>query len=186
MATKKKTDSHIVQIPIESLYPHPNNSRRSVGDISELTESIKASGIFQNLTVIKGGAGVPEGAEGFTVIIGHRRLAAAKAAGLSELPCSVVEMTDKQQAATMLLENMQREDLTAYEQAQGFQMMLDLGSTEQEISEQTGFSKSTVKHRLKLLELDPEEFRKSQERQPTMADYIKLEKSRIQRNGIRH
>ena len=70
---------------------------------------------------------------------------------------------------------MQRADLTVYEQAQGFQMMLDLGSTEQEISEQTGFSKTTVKHRLKLLELDPEEFRKSQERQPTIAEYIELE-----------
>ena len=166
----------MVTISIDKLWPHPKNPRQDVGDISELTESIKTNGVFQNLTVVRGGAGVPEGAEGYTVIIGHRRLAAAKAAGLKSLPCSVVEMSDKQQAATMLLENMQRADLTVYEQAQGFQMMLDLGSTEQEISEQTGFSKTTVKHRLKLLELDPEEFRKSQERQVTLSDYIELEK----------
>ena len=163
-------------ISIDRLYPHPQNPRRDVGDISELTESIKANGIFQNLTVIEGGAGVPEGAEGYTVIIGHRRLAAAKAAGLTELPCSVVEMDEREQVATMLLENMQRADLTVYEQAQGFQLMLNLGETEQSIADKTGFSKATVKHRVKLLELDKTEFEKSQERQVTLADYIKLEK----------
>lgn len=163
-------------ISIDKLYPHPQNPRREVGDISELTESIKQNGIFQNLTVIKGGAGVPEGAEGYTVIIGHRRLAAAKAAGITELPCSVAEMDERTQVGTMLLENMQRTDLTVYEQAQGFQMMLDLGETEQSIAEKTGFSKATVKHRVKLLELDPDEFRKSQERQVTLSDYIELEK----------
>lgn len=163
-------------ISIDKLYPHPQNPRRDVGDISELTESIRQNGIFQNLTVIKGGAGVPEGAEGYTVIIGHRRLAAAKAAGLTELPCSVAEMDERTQVGTMLLENMQRQDLTVWEQAQGFQMMLDLGETEATIAEKTGFSKSTVKHRVKLLELDPDEFRKSQERQVTLSDYIELEK----------
>lgn len=165
----------MVTISIDRLYPHPQNPRGDVGDISELTESIKANGIFQNLTIIEGGAGVPEGADGYTVIIGHRRLAAAKAAGLTELPCSVVKMDEREQVATMLLENMQRQDLTVWEQAQGFQMMLDLGETEQSIADKTGFSKATVKHRVKLLELDKTEFEKSQERQPTMAEYIELE-----------
>ena len=163
-------------ISTDRLFPHPRNPRQDVGDISELTDSIKRNGIYQNLTVIKGGAGVPEGADGYTVIIGHRRLAASKAAGLTELPCSVTEMDEREQVATMLLENMQRQDLTVWEQAQGFQMMLDLGETAATIAEKTGFSKATVKHRVKLLELDPEEFRKSQERQVTLADYIELEK----------
>ena len=164
------------QLNIDLLYPHPQNPRRDVGDISELTESIKANGVFQNLTVIKGGAGVPEGADGYTVIIGHRRLAASRAAGLTELPCSVVEMDEKEQVATMLLENMQRCDLTPYEQAQGFQMMLDLGETEAGIAEKTGFSKATVKHRIKLLELDKTEFEKAQEKGASLSDYIELEK----------
>ena len=158
-----------VMIPIGALKPHPDNPRKDVGDITELAESIKANGIFQNLTVI------PED-DSYMVVIGHRRLAAAKAAGLTELPCMVVEMDEREQISTMLLENMQRNDLTVYEQAQGFQMMLNLGETESYIAEKTGFSKTTIKHRLKLLELDPEEFRKSQERQPSMADYIRLEK----------
>lgn len=54
----------------------------------------------------------------------------------------------------MLLENMQRSDLTVYEQAQGFQMMLDLGESISDISEKTGFSETTVRRRVKLLELD--------------------------------
>ena len=75
----------LTEIKIEKLYPHPQNPRKDIGDISELAESIKNQGIFQNLTVIKGGAGVPEGEDGYTVIIGHRRLAASKLAGLETL-----------------------------------------------------------------------------------------------------
>ena len=103
-----------VMIPIEALKPHPDNPRKDVGDITELAESIKANGVFQNLTVLKGDI-----LDGYTVVIGHRRLAAARAAGLTELPCMVVEMDEREQISTMLLENMQRNDLTVYEQAQG-------------------------------------------------------------------
>lgn len=159
------------ELPIELLKPHPKNPRKDVGDVTELAESIKANGIFQPLTVLPG-----DTIDGYTVVIGHRRLAAAKLAGLETVPCNVAEMTEQEQVSTMLLENMQRNDLTVYEQAQGFQMMLDLGETEQSIAEKTGFSKTTIKHRVKLLELDKAEFEKSQERQPAMADYIELEK----------
>ena len=58
--------------------------------------------------------------DGYTVVIGHRRLAAAKLAGLRELPCVITEMTLQEQLRTMLMENMQRTDLTVYEQAQAF------------------------------------------------------------------
>lgn len=169
-------------LPVSMIYPHPDNPRREVGDITELAESIKSNGIFQNLTVVWGGKGVEKAfpdiddPDGYTVIIGHRRLAAAKAAGLDVVPCMVAEMDDREQAATMLLENMQRSDLTIYEQAQGFQMMLDLGETQDGIAAKTGFSKTTIRHRLKLLELDPEELRQAQDRQATLNDYIELEK----------
>lgn len=162
-----------VMLPIDRLRPHPDNPRKDIGDVSELAESIKANGIFQNLTVL---FNIDEDEDIYTVIIGHRRLAAAKLAGLKEVPCMVVEMDEKEQISTMLLENMQRNDLTIYEQAQGFQMMLDLGETQDSIAEKTGFSKTTIRHRIKLLELDPEELRKAQQRQATMSDYIELEK----------
>lgn len=161
-----------IMVPVDQIEPHPDNPRKNVGDVTELAESIKKNGIFQNLTILR----TPNENGKSTVIIGHRRLAAAKLAGLKEVPCMVVEMDKKEQIATMLLENMQRSDLTIWEQAQGFQMMLDLGETKSEIAEKTGFSETTVRHRLKLLELDPEEFRKAEERQPKLTDYIELEK----------
>lgn len=161
-------------LDINKLYEHPNNPRQNVGDVTELADSIKANGIYQNLTVIEGGPGVPTGETGYTVIIGHRRLAAAKAAGLTEVPCSIAVMSEREQISTMLLENMQRSDLTTYEQAQGFQMMLDLGETQQSISELTGFSEATVCRRLKLLALDKKKFAAAEERGGTLEEYIKV------------
>lgn len=146
------------------------NPRKVIGDVSELAESIKANGILQNLTVVPNN----DNWDDFTVIIGNRRLAAAKQAGLTELPCAVVEMTEKEQLSTMLTENMQRSDLTVYEQAKGFQMLIDLGDSVAEVVEKTGFKESTVRRRLKLAELDEESFKDSQLRQPTLADYERL------------
>ena len=79
----------------------------------------------------------------------------------------------------MLLENMQRADLTVYEQAQGFQMMLDLGETEESISEKTGFSRSTVRHRLNIAKLNPNLIMEKQQDegfQLSLTDLYKLEK----------
>ncbi|MBR3243996.1 MAG: ParB/RepB/Spo0J family partition protein, partial [Parasporobacterium sp.] len=114
--------SEFIQIDINDLIPHPDNPRKDLGDLAELTESIRTNGILQNLTVVKDG-------DKYKVIIGHRRLAAAKAAGLTELPCTVADMDERQQLCTMMEENMQRQDLTIPEQAYGFQYMLDLGET---------------------------------------------------------
>ena len=159
----------LVYIPTDQLYPHPDNPRKEIGDITELADSIKAKGVMQNLTV------VPRAEGGYTVIIGHRRSAAAKAAGLTEVPCVIVEMSEREQLATMLLENMQRVDLTAYEQAQGFQMMIDFGDTVEGIAEKTGFSKKTVRGRLKMAELDAGILKDvSESRQISIGDLDKL------------
>lgn len=162
--------SKLQMIAVDKLHPHPDNPRKVIGDVSELAESIKASGILQNLTVVPMNNDWTE----FTVIIGHRRLAAAKQAGLTELPCAVVEMSEKEQLSTMLTENMQRSDLTVYEEAKGCQLLLDLGDTVAEIAEKTGFSESKIRRRVKLCELDEEAFKESQIRQPTLADYDRL------------
>lgn len=157
-------------INIDKIYPHPDNPRKELGDLTELAESIKVSGVLQNLTL------VPRDIDTYTVIIGHRRLAAAKLAGLTELPCVVTNMSDKEQAATMLVENMQRNDLTIYEQAQGFQLMLDLGETVDTLAQKTGFSGSTIRRRIKLLDLDKDKFRAAEKRGATLDDYLKLDK----------
>ncbi len=164
-------DKQIEYISIDKLHPHEDNPRKDLGDISELTESIKANGILQNLTVVPC-TGHYYG--DYTVIIGHRRLAAAKAAGLTKVPCIITEMDKKEQLATILLENMQRSDLTVYEQAQGIQMMLDLGETVESVAEKTGFSESTIRRRVRLTTLDANAFKASEGRQVTMADYDRL------------
>lgn len=159
----------LVHISVEELHPHPDNPRKELGDLTELVESIKAKGVMQNLTV------VPRLEGGYTVIIGHRRSAAAKEAGLATVPCVIVEMSEREQVATMLLENMQRVDLTAYEQAQGFQMMIDFGESVESISEKTGFSKKTVRGRLKMAELDSDILREvSSSRQLSIGDFDKI------------
>lgn len=189
----------LTYIPIEELYPHPDNPRKDLGDITELADSIKAKGILQNLTVVPGHAQTALEWEqfadqynenpsnelrqkmntrhydtGYTVIIGHRRLAAAKIAGVTVLPCVVTEMSPQDQIATMLLENMQRSDLTVYEQAKGFQMMLDFGETVESVAEKSGFSQTTIRRRLKIAELDDDTLRAVSGRQVDLADYDKL------------
>ena len=166
----------MMNIGVEHIHPHPDNPRKKIGDVSELAESIKKNGIMQNLTVIP-----IEGRPGeYMALIGHRRHAAAQLAGIAELPCMVVEgMSMKEQVSTMLEENMQRDDLTIYEQAQGFQMMLDLGETEETIAQKTGFSKSTIRRRLNIAKLDQEELRKKDEDenfQLSLTDLYELEK----------
>jgi ParB family chromosome partitioning protein len=168
--------NEIVMIDVAKLHSHPKNPRKNVGDVTELAESIKKNGIMQNLTVVPFVSEVTgQACEGeYIIVIGHRRRAGAEAAGLREVPCVIKEMTEAEQLATMLAENIQRSDLTPFEQAEGVQMMLDIGETVSGISEKTGFSESTVRRRMKLLELDREKLRDSEKRGATLADYEKL------------
>lgn len=189
----------IVYIGVDQLHPHPDNPRKDLGDLTELAESIKAKGVLQNLTVVPGHWMTREewaalSAEyqehpteelrvrmnkkwldtEYTIIIGHRRHAGAKLAGITELPCVVVNMTPQEQFETMMVENVQRSDLTVYEQAEGFQMMLDMGGSVEQVAQKTGFSETTVRSRIKLLGLDKKKFHKAVERGATMSDYLKL------------
>ena len=185
METEAKRGKMTAYLPISSLHHHPKNPRRNIGDITELTESIKKNGIMQNLTVIPGFYRETNGEffntdQEYTVIIGHRRLEAAKAAGLHEVPCRIYKnIPESEQITTMLEENMQRNDLTPMEQADSFQLCLDLGETVETIAEKTGFSKSTVYHRINLGKLDRavvEAVEDDDSFQITMKDYIELEK----------
>lgn len=153
---EKRIHKSLLNIPINQLHPHPNNPRKSIGDVEELAKSIKVNGLMQNLTVVPADSSKPITPKSdFIVLIGHRRLAASKIAGLTELPCKIVEgLSDREQLSTMLEENMQRSDLTIYEQAEGFQMMLELGETMDTIKEKTGFSETTIRHRLNIAKLD--------------------------------
>lgn len=166
--------NEITMIPVGLLEHHPENPRRDLGDLSELTESIRKNGIMQNLTVV-----ADMETNKYLVVIGNRRLEAAKAAGLIQLPCVVRDLDHKTQIATMLMENMQRQDLTVYEQAQGFQMMMDLGFSAGEIADKTGFGETTVRRRIKMAEMDADLLKKACEekgtdRQITLMDFERL------------
>ena len=169
----EKTKTCVVMLKRSQLHPHPDNPRKDLGDLEELRASIKEHGVMQNLTV------VPEddNYENFRILIGHRRFAASEGI-LFELPCVIAEgLSDREQVGIMLCENMQRSDLTFLEQAHGFQMMLDLGETIETISEKTGFSEATVKHRLEIAKLKKKSIDTAMESfQPTISDYIELEK----------
>ena len=202
----------IEMIPVGQLHHHPDNPRKDLGDLGELTESIRKNGVMQNLTVVRGhmmskaewieaaraeGADKQSAAEsydpenamvsdGYMVVIGNRRMEAAKAAGVKEVPCVISDMDHRTQISTMLEENMQRADLTVYEQAQGFQMMMDLGYSAGEIAEKTGFGETTVRRRLKMAELDKAIFKKACGKQITMDDLDRLAKidSLKERNAL--
>ena len=175
-------NNKIIFIPAEQIHQHPDNPRKDLGDLSELSESIKKQGIMQNLTVIPGHWDENRiwHVDGYTLLIGHRRFSAGKMAAVKEFPCRIInDMSQKDQVGIMLEENMQRNDLTIWEQANGFQMMLDLGDTEEQIAEKTGFSKTTIKHRLNIAKLNQNELKKKEQDenfQLTLKDLYELEK----------
>ena len=170
----------LTEIELEKIHAHPQNPRKDLGDLTELAESIRKNGIMQNLTVISGHFEDGEFVTGdYTLLIGHRRCEAARLAGIEKVPCKVVEdMSNKEQVSIMLEENMQRSDLTIWEQANGFQMMLDLGDSIQGITEKTGFSETTIKHRLEIAKLSKKavEAPAKEGFQLSISDYITLEK----------
>lgn len=177
--TYRNGAGELMYLPIESIEPHPDNPRKNLGDLTELTESIREQGILQNITVVLVDDGVQDEAGAsivhYRALIGHRRLAAAKLAGLTEVPCVVAEMDYKDQLGVMFTENVQRADLTAYEQAECLQMMIDLGASQTDVAKQTGLSEATVSRRLRLLKLDKKRFDNAQERGGASMDvYIKI------------
>lgn len=183
--------SKIVMINMLNLSHHPENPRKNIGDITELTESIKKNGIMQNLTVIPATPKAKDyycddevadyekdpNKHMYRVIIGNRRMEAAKAAGVNELPCRIVtRIPFKTQLGIMLEENMQRTDLTIREQAEGFQLMLDLGETIETIEKKTGFGETTIRHRLNIAKLNGKELdKKEKEFQISLKDLYALE-----------
>lgn len=139
----------IQMIDIDRLEPHPQNPRREMRDLSDLVASVRRSGVLQCLTVVRH----PEKPEMYRIVIGHRRHAAAKIAELKQLPCTVAELTEIEQLATMMAENVQRNDLTVPEQVGGIQLMMDLGESVGAIAKATGMSETAVKKRAKISRL---------------------------------
>lgn len=135
-------------IPAARIRPHQSNVRRDLGDLAELAASIKGMGVLQPLTV------APDG-DDYVVIAGHRRLAAAQEAGLEAVPCIVRDDLDSQAKVieAMLVENLQRSDLTAMEEGDAYAQLELLGVKDAAICKATGRAPKTVKERRLLASL---------------------------------
>jgi ParB family transcriptional regulator, chromosome partitioning protein len=132
--------------PVNDLRPNPLNPRDDLhtAGLDELAESIRAQGVLQPLLVTPGGV----------VVAGHRRLAAARLAGLSAVPVVVRDLNDVQQQEIMLVENLQRQDLSAVEEARAYRRLLDNGHTTAQLARRLGVPAARINARLVLLKLD--------------------------------
>lgn len=129
--------------------PHPDNPRKNIGDVTDLAASIKTNGLLTPLSV------VPNGSR-YRVIAGHRRLAACKQARTGAVPCFVLDLDPLQQLEAMITENCQREQLTALEEADAIQGMLDLGATTANVAHRLGRSADYVRDRAKAASIKTE------------------------------
>lgn len=162
----------LTDLPIKQLRSHPHNPRTFLGDLSELAASILRGGIQSPLIVTKDLDSKAATAR-FVVIAGHRRLAAAAQAGLKSVPCLVRDdlNTEQAQLEAMLVENVQRIDLSPIEEGDAYQQLLEFpGYTMKRITEQTGRAPSTVRDRIKLAKLPKGARDRIHDGQITLAD----------------
>lgn len=161
------TTTYLPEVRIETIRPHGNNPRKDVGDIAELAASIKAIGLLEPLVL------APMNGSEHRLIAGHRRLAAAKKAGLATVPALLREDLDTppKQLEAMLVENTQRVDLTPVEEAQAYaQLVAFPGYTPTKAAKATGRSVKTVKARLAIAALPQATLDKMLDGQITLAD----------------
>lgn len=146
-------DNEINYIPIKFIKPNPYQPRKNFNQraLEELSRSIKAYGIIQPISVRR------IGEESYELVAGERRLRAAEMAELEAIPAIVVKFVDKDSAVIALIENLQREDLSFIEEAEGYNSLInDHGLTQQELAEKVGKNQSTIANKLRILRLSDE------------------------------
>lgn len=175
MRVKMRHDTHFVEelnarheapvgrmIPLSAIEPDPGQPRSTMGDLDDLVASIRDKGILEPILVrpLPGGTGGDEamgsvvGGILYRIISGERRYRAAQEAGLYEVPAIEMEVTDEEALEIALIENLQRKDLTPFEEAEGYRMLAEShGYTHEEISEAVGKSRTVVTESLSLLQM---------------------------------
>ena len=142
----QSTTTHVGRmIPIDKLDANPDQPRHEIGDLTELTASIREKGILEPLLV------KPTTMGRWMIIAGERRWRSAKAAGLTEVPCIEMDVDDSAVAEIALIENMQRKDLTPWEEADGLRALCErFGYTHEDVARKVGKSRSTVTEALSI------------------------------------
>jgi ParB family chromosome partitioning protein len=139
-------------IPVEEITPNPDQPRQNLGDLTDLVASVREKGILEPLLVRKVGGR-------YQIIAGERRYRAAVDAGLDEIPCVVRDSSDAEMMELALVENLQRKDLTPFEEADGLQVLADTyGYTHEMMADKLGKSRSSVTEILALAHM-PESVR---------------------------
>ena len=142
----------VVFLPARAIQPNPAQPRKVFREeaLEELSQSIRQHGILQPLSVRRVGLT-------YELIAGERRLRAARLAGLTEIPCIIMNMDDKESGMTALVENLQRQDLDFIEEARGIALLMEQWSMSQEqIARTIGKSQSAVANKLRLLKHSPQ------------------------------
>jgi ParB family chromosome partitioning protein len=139
-------------VPIDQIDPNPNQPRQVMGDLSELIASIAEKGILEPLVVRQRG-------ERFQIVAGERRYQASIQAGLRELPVVLRDADDTEMVELALIENLQRKDLTPFEESEGMQGLAErCGYTHEDLARRLGKSRTSVTESLALNSM-PEEVR---------------------------
>ncbi|HSM13973.1 MAG TPA: ParB/RepB/Spo0J family partition protein [Thermoanaerobaculia bacterium] len=151
-------------LPLSSIRPDPDQPRAEPGDLTDLVGSIRDKGVLEPILVRRDTAERPseDSAEGgrFLIIAGERRYRAALEAGLYEIPAVELEVSAEEALEIALIENLQRRDLTPFEEAEGYRALGDRhGYTQEKIAQAVGKSRSLVAETLALLQI-PGELRK--------------------------
>jgi ParB family chromosome partitioning protein len=144
-------EGSLKSIPINQIARNPFQPRKRFEqhELSELQESLKASGLLQPITVRR-----RPGKDGFELIAGERRLRAATNLGWKEMPAIIRDMDDKTVLTLALIENLQRTDLNPIEEGEGYhRLSQEFGLTQQQIAETVGKDRSTVANMLRVLQL---------------------------------
>ena len=139
----------LTRVPLGTIRPNPWQPRRQFAPeaLQELVSSIRERGVLQPLLVRRAG-------DSFELIAGERRLRAAGEAGLADVPVRVMEVTDAEALELALIENLQRQDLNAVEEAEGYKMLVDRFSlTQDEVAQRVGKARVSVTNALRLLGL---------------------------------
>src|SRR5437763_16774523 len=149
------TTTHVGRmLPTDKLDPNPDQPRTEIGDLTELTSSIRETGVLEPLLV------KPLETGRWMIIAGERRWRAATAAGLEDVPCIHMDVDESGVAEIALIENMQRKDLTPWEEADGLRALCErFGYTHEEVARKVGKSRSTVTEALSIASM-PDDVRK--------------------------
>lgn len=146
---KKAPELSQVMVDIKEIRPNPYQPRKHFDEekLNELAQSIQEHGIFQPI-ILK------QSIQGYEIVAGERRYRAACIVGLKEVPAIIVDFTDQQMMEIALLENIQREDLNAIEEAQAYKSMMDkLHLTQEELSKRVGKSRAHIANTVRLLKM---------------------------------